>query len=364
MANDNDKKKSQNVPKPKAKNKDDDKQLTTNMNGQQPIDLTEGRTGQLTRNKIYAVTGFKGNTTYIFSAATADDAREATDAILSKLKPALKPGVSLTCEISLHSVQDGLDKNAKRKRPTLDYDDEEDTAARRSARRAREAAIWQQADQRDSGQQSGQAQGRTNDNSQRHPLCVGCKSDKHTLAECLKAGADGYMKGCPLCNTMEHNADNCPNPALKNNKLLSIRYFINNRRNMPSFLNVEAWYPLVNKNIHQSELRQDSQFPWTPEFTKSIVGCLDDLQHKVEKKGLGEVKLPVDPSVNGWSAVVAYHQSLERDEKEKALAKARAKVAPLSDLQKATVAFLGSSLVPDTEFVVPEKEDVDMAGNV
>ncbi|KAF5553409.1 hypothetical protein FNAPI_6773 [Fusarium napiforme] len=344
MANDNDKEKTQNVPKLKAKAKDDDKQLMTNVIGQQPIDLADGGTGQLTRNQIYVVTGFKGNTTYIFSAATADDAREAIDDILSKLKPALKPGVSLTCQISLPSVQDGFHKNAKRKRPTLDYDDEEDTAARRSARRAREA-LWQQANQRDSGQRSGQDQGQTDDNSQRRPLCVGCKSDKHTLAECLKASADGYMKGCPLCNTMDHNAGDCLHPALKNNKLLSVRYFTNNRRNMPSFLDIKAWYPLVSKIIPQSDLRQDSQFPWTPEFTKSIVGCIDDLQRKVEEKGLGEVKLPVDPTVNGWSAVVAYHQRLEKDEKEKALAEARAKVVPLSDLQKAVVAFLAQETI-------------------
>ncbi|KAF5708022.1 hypothetical protein FMUND_10795 [Fusarium mundagurra] len=387
MANDNDKKKSQNVPKLKAKDKDDDKQLTRragpqsgqhnspardarfgsvmeirprsslafttsqNVIGQQPIGLTDGRTGQLALNGVCVTTGFEGNTKYSFSAATANGAHEAFDAIVSELEPALKPGDFLTCEISLTNVQDWLDKNAKRKRPTTDYDDEEDTAARRSARRTREAALWQQAVQRESGQGSGQDQGQTDEDSQRRHLCVGCKSEKHTLAECLKAGADGYMKGCPLCNTMEHNAGNCPHPALKNNKLLSIRYFINNRRNMPSFLNIEAWYPLVNKNIHHSDLRQDFQFPWTPEFTKSIAGCIDDLQRKVEEKGLGEAKLPVDPSVNGWPNVVAYHQSLERDEKERAM------------VEKAAAAFMASSLVPDTEPTVPDEEDIDMAGN-
>ncbi|KAG5759641.1 hypothetical protein H9Q72_012230 [Fusarium xylarioides] len=395
MANDNDKKKTEKVPKPKGKDKDDSKQLTRragpqsgqhnssardasvggvmeirprnslalttsrNAIGQQQVGLTDGRTGQLAVNEMCVTTGFGGKTELGFSTDSRAGAYEVVDAITS----AQKPGEIVVGHLALTNVKDFIDKNFKRKRLVLDYDEDAELEARRSARRARDAAIRQLANQRESGQGSGQDQGRTDDNSQRRIRCVGCKSDKHTLAECLKAGADGYMRGCPFCDTMDHSAGNCPHPAFKNDKLLRVRHFVYYRRNMPSFLNTKAWYPLIKANVPQRELSGHSRFPWTPEFTKSMAGRIGQIQSEVDVKGLDKAYLPVDPSVKGWSAAVAYHQSLEKDEKEKALAEARAKVTPLSDVQKAAAAFLGSSLVPDTEPTVPEEEDVDMAGN-
>ncbi|KAG5802239.1 hypothetical protein H9Q74_013103 [Fusarium xylarioides] len=108
---------------------------------------------------------------------------------------------------------------------------------------------------------------------------------------------------------------------------------------MPSFLKIKAWYALANNNVPHRDLRQDSQFPWTPEFTKSIVGCIDDLQRKVEEQGLGEVKLPVDPS------------------KEKALAEARAKVTPLTPAQKALAAMMSMSDEPDASWLEVKEDE-------
>ncbi|KAF5573053.1 hypothetical protein FPCIR_14103 [Fusarium pseudocircinatum] len=267
------------------------------------------------------------------------------------------PGQVLSGHITMINVKDWLDKNAKRKRLPLDDEDDEDeeeVQVRRSARRTREAALFKLADQRDSGQGSGQDQGRTDDNSQRWMFCVGCKSNKHTLAVCLKAGADGFMKGCPFCDTMGHGAGSCPHQALKDNKKLKVYHFVFKRRNMPSFLNIKAWYPLVDKNIAPHDLAADSRFPWTPEFTNSNAGRIDELQRKVDEKGLVGAKLPVDPTVKGWSAVVAYCESLKREDQEKALAKARAKVKPSLDAQKALAAMMNMSDEPDASWLVAE----------
>lgn len=288
-------------------------------------------------------TGFRGNRTFRFSAETERGAHEAVNAVISAMKP---DDIFHSFSITLSNGDEFMDTNSKRKRLTLDHDDEADYKARKAARQVREAALLQQGNQQNSGQGSGQDQGPSDDDPDRRIRCVGCKSDKHTLAVCLKAGADGYMKGCPFCNTMDHSAGNCPHPALKGNKLLRLRHFVFDRRNMPSFLNVKAWYPLVEKHARSREAHDG--YPWTPEFTKSIAGRINEIQHKVDENGPGGARLPVDPSVRGWPAVVAYRERLKRQEKEKALAEARAKAAHLSDLQKAAAAFMSSSLVPLT----------------
>ncbi|SCO18194.1 uncharacterized protein FFM5_11773 [Fusarium fujikuroi] len=396
MADDNNKnKKTQNDPKNKGKGKDDDKQLARRAGsqsgqhnssttkprndsvmrirprnalrfatsqdaiGQKHLALTDGLTGRFVENEMAVSTDFVGKTTIGFSANTPSGAHEAVDAIAQ----VQKEDEVIVGALTLTSKADFMAKNCKRKRLTLDRDEEAEFEARTAARQARRAAFLQHGDQQSSGQASGQDQGSPDDHSEERIRCVGCKSDKHTLAVCLKAGADGYMKGCPFCNTMDHSAGNCPHPALKDNKLLRLRHFVYDRRNMPSFLNVKAWYPLVRKHAQSKEAYH--RYPWTPEFTKSIAGRINEIQRRVDKNGPGGAKLPVDPSVKGWPAVLAYHEGLERQEKEKALAEARSKVAPLSELQKAAAAFLNASLVPETRVDEPEKvnKDVDMADN-
>lgn len=302
----------------------------------------DGHTGHAGYH-MSVTTGFRGNRTFRFSAETERGAHEAVNAVISAMKPG---DIFDSFNIALVRKPDFMAKNCKRKRLTLDRDEEAEFEARTAARQARRAAFLQHGDQQSSGQASGQDQGPPDDHSEERIRCVGCKSDKHTLAVCLKAGADGYMKGCPFCNTMDHSAGNCPHPALKDNKLLRLRHFVYDRRNMPSFLNFKAWYPLVRKHAQSKEAYH--RYPWTPEFTKSIAGRINEIQHRVDNNGPGGAKLPVDPSVKGWPAVVAYHEGLVRQEKEKALAEARAKAAHLSDLQKAAAAFMSSSLVPLT----------------
>ncbi|KAF5547750.1 hypothetical protein FMEXI_5076 [Fusarium mexicanum] len=212
-----------------------------------------------------------------------------------------------------------------------------------------------QKEQESSGQQEidaeaqgdGQDQGHRPQKRQRRAYCVGCKSNNHRLDRCLKAGADGYMKGCPYCDTMDHNANACRHPDLLNDKSERAKYFVNFRHNMPSFLNIKSWYDLVNKNVHRSKLRENTEFPWTPEFTKSKAAQIDKLQRRVDEK-----------------AVVAYCESLKRGDQEKALAETRAGVVPLTDVQKALAAKMSHTEEPESSWSAAKEGSggTDMAG--
>ncbi|KAF5580050.1 uncharacterized protein FSUBG_13489 [Fusarium subglutinans] len=247
------------------------------------------------------------------------------------------------------------------------------TESRIFASRKRPLPALDEKEQESSGQQEidavaqgdGQDQGHRPQKRQRRAYCVGCKSNEHRLDRCLKAGADGYMKGCPYCDTMDHNANACRHPDLLNDKSERAKYFVKFRRNMPSFLNIKSWYDLVNKNVHRSQLRENTEFPWTPEFTKSKAAQIDELQRRVDEKGLGGARLPVDPTVNGWSAVVAYCESLKREDQETALAETRARVVPLTDLQKALAAKMSHTEEPESSWSAAKEgsEDTDMASN-
>ncbi|KAI7760698.1 hypothetical protein LZL87_007910 [Fusarium oxysporum] len=402
MTNNDDKKKqTQNDPENKGKGKSDDKQSTSGagsqsgqhnssaqgvnigdfMNitprnsltlstaedaiGQLDIGGVNRHIGQLAMNKM-CVSTCDGESTITF---TSDD-RAALSEVMDVVEQVRKPGQMVSGFITTTDIKTFMDKNAKRKVIALDDEDEERIEADRAIKRARVALLQQQKNQQSSGQQEirpqtqgdSQDQGRPLDKPQRQLFCVGCKYNKHRLNRCLKAGADGYMKGCPYCNTLKHSANNCRHPNLLKDKGKRIRQFVYNRRNMPSFLNFKNWFPLVNANVDPGD---DEHFPWTPEFTKSNAARIEQWQDTLDSKGFGAAKLPVDPSVNGWSAVVAHSQSIARDEKEKTLAEARAKVNHFSDAQKAVAKMLCSSLLPDLQVTGPEqiKEDVEMAGN-
>ncbi|KAH7178785.1 hypothetical protein DER46DRAFT_656038 [Fusarium sp. MPI-SDFR-AT-0072] len=141
--------------------------------------------------------------------------------------------------------------------------------------------------------------------------CVGCGSDKHRLSDCLKAGDDGLMKGCPRCNTASHNASNCR--CVKTDKDRFV-WFVKKRCNMPSFLDFNTWYRLASA---KGGLTAQDRFPWTAEFTKFIADDIEQFQNDLDTLGLeGELKVPEDPGLLGWRAVETYHQRRAREDQK------------------------------------------------
>ncbi|KAF5576304.1 hypothetical protein FPANT_10996 [Fusarium pseudoanthophilum] len=133
--------------------------------------------------------------------------------------------------------------------------------------------------------------------------CVGCGSDNHHLGNCLKAGDDGLMKGCPHCNTLSHNASNCQAVRTDDERF---NWFVRKRGCMPSFLDFNTWFPLMS---FQRSAKVQNRLPWTAEFTKFNADDIDRIQNAFDNPGPGkEYELPKDPRLWDWEAVEMYHQ--------------------------------------------------------
>ncbi|KAF4947788.1 hypothetical protein FSARC_13883 [Fusarium sarcochroum] len=134
--------------------------------------------------------------------------------------------------------------------------------------------------------------------------CAECGSEAHDLMKCLRACANGFMRGCPRCNTLMHSAEQC----IRLEKPKDKSYFlIQKRGNMPSFLDVKAIVDVV-RQVPATKI--PGRFPWTTEFTKSLVSEIPALQNDMDRLGLsvtteGGFKLPVDPDMKDWDAVQA-----------------------------------------------------------
>ncbi|KAJ4262936.1 hypothetical protein NW762_006549 [Fusarium torreyae] len=156
----------------------------------------------------------------------------------------------------------------------------------------------------------GQDQGGSKvDAPERQRICSGCGSKTHDLARCLKAGPDGLMRGCPRCNVLGHTAAQCI--RLENHEDKAY-FLITGRGNMPSFLDIATVGNVVravSKTGGQANGIPE-QFPWTPEFTKSLAPDIESLQNDLDRFGLDAdafngFKLPVDPDMKDWTAVQA-----------------------------------------------------------
>ncbi|KAJ4166138.1 hypothetical protein NW765_007365 [Fusarium oxysporum] len=169
------------------------------------------------------------------------------------------------------------------------------------------------ADREPQSQGGGQEQDGPPNKRLKRVQCVGCGSDKHRLSDCLKAGDDGLMKGCPHCNTISNNASNCRAVKTDSDRFV---WFVQKRSNMPSFLDFNTWHRLASA---EGGLTAQDRFPWTAEFAKFIADHIEQFQNDLDTLSLGgEFVLPEDPRLLGWRAVEAYHKR-RAEEDQKAL---------------------------------------------
>ncbi|EXK43689.1 hypothetical protein FOXG_04504 [Fusarium oxysporum f. sp. lycopersici 4287] len=280
--------------------------------GQLGVGVVNRHTGQLARNEM-CVSTFRGKPAISRSVDDASCLPEVAD-IAEQVKEGNQIGSGL---VSMTDLKAFMEKCAKRKVIALDSEDEERIEAGRALKRSRASFLQQQrSDQqgtRPQTQGDGQDQGRPPDKPQRRLFCVGCKSNKHRLDSCLKAGNDGLMKGCPRCNTLRHNASNCRSINTDKDRFI---LFVKKRCNMPSFLDFNTWFLLASA---VGGLTAQDRFPWTAEFAKFIADDIEQLQNDLDTLGLGgEFVLPEDPRLLGWRAVEAYHKR-RAEEDQKAL---------------------------------------------
>ncbi|KAH7254263.1 uncharacterized protein BKA55DRAFT_567298 [Fusarium redolens] len=334
--------------------------------GELGVGTVNQHTGALAKNQICLST-VNDNTAIVFNGDNESCLSQVAD-IASQVR---KEGQSVSGFLMMTDEKTFFEPGAKRKFLALDDMGDEKLEAAWARKQAKALPTTGQGDQQSSGRGQadnrpkpkgdGQDQGRPYNKRQRRLFCVGCESDKHCLDTCLKAGDNGLMKGCPLCNTLDHQASNCRSGLLKVKKD-RVYQFVFKRRNMPSFLNFKSWFELVSANVRPTDREC---FPWTPEFTKSNAAHIEQLQNQLDTHGFRVTKLPVDPKLMGWTAVQAHYRSLVGEGKEKALAEARSKVTPLSDEQKA----MAWMLRPNTKFPTglyrdeQVNEDVEMGDN-
>lgn len=63
--------------------------------------------------------------------------------------------------------------------------------------------------------------------------CGNCGELGHKLRTCMgPLDPNGFLRGCPHCNTRSHNLENCPSADLSKGSTL-VHYYINSRSNRP-----------------------------------------------------------------------------------------------------------------------------------
>lgn len=134
-------------------------------------------------------------------------------------------------------------------------------------------------------------------------VCAGCNSRTHTLAECFRAWPNGYMHGCPRCNTLEHGVDDCE--AMREMSLKDkLQYLVWDRGNMPPFASSLGWGTLLQQYVSEGPgPSMPSYFPWTPQFT-SVMGSQATIValQRVFDESRDRGQLPVDPATRNWEA--------------------------------------------------------------
>lgn len=138
--------------------------------------------------------------------------------------------------------------------------------------------------------------------------CGGCGSKTHQLLQCLKAGPTGLMKGCPKCNTINHDIDGC----IKMRDLkIRFQVLVMKRGHMPAFATKKLefhWatvfreWPVRQESFGQRR-KKDPRLPWTPEFTRQQGEAkIQEYQQKLDEDGFTGARLPADPATRDWDA--------------------------------------------------------------
>lgn len=102
--------------------------------------------------------------------------------------------------------------------------------------------------------------------------CGNCGKGGHELADCAHPSVDGYVHGCPFCNTKDHEFD-CPKPEEQKADDLEkqLHYACGRRPNRPPLAIFWNWYELVQYADETAENDDDAEhipkrFPWSEYF--------------------------------------------------------------------------------------------------
>lgn len=102
--------------------------------------------------------------------------------------------------------------------------------------------------------------------------CGNCLTPGHKVRNCVHPADDGFIHGCPVCNTADHeSADGCHVPWPKQlEKKLS--WAIERRAHRPTLAGFANWVDLFIEAKEKGDVALPQNFPWTPRFCKSLMG--------------------------------------------------------------------------------------------
>ncbi|TGO50185.1 hypothetical protein BCON_0189g00090 [Botryotinia convoluta] len=95
--------------------------------------------------------------------------------------------------------------------------------------------------------------------------CANCKDPTHQLGVCMICNDEGYMDGCPICNSLDHQFYECEKQDRAKNTLWN--YARKMRNNKPPLRLLQD-----HRNIEKFgkvTVKQESFSPWTAEFAKN-----------------------------------------------------------------------------------------------
>lgn len=153
--------------------------------------------------------------------------------------------------------------------------------------------------------------------------CANCKDPTHQLAACMICNDEGYMDGCPICNSLDHQIYECRKFDSSNNSLYS--YAKKKRENKPPIRLLDDHRNIANKKIiGRKKGRKAMQYgPWTAEFARNNRDSWKDpknvdmrskrkLSHLVDPAWNNPSKVPLQISIKDLHLVPNLHQKIQQ----------------------------------------------------
>ncbi|KAF5632105.1 hypothetical protein F25303_9508 [Fusarium sp. NRRL 25303] len=138
-------------------------------------------------------------------------------------------------------------------------------------------------------------------------ICGNCQDRGHTVAMCHQVHETGFIRGCAICNSPQHNTWNCPEfPKNDTHEKINIMAF--SRANMPPLAG-KFWYPMLFDYMRENPDTFVPGLPWSLQHSKRFYisrGIQDPFllgQHRRDTEKLGGV----DTRTFSWENTKAYY---------------------------------------------------------
>lgn len=157
----------------------------------------------------------------------------------------------------------------------------------------------------------GQDEWTKRDGENRDLTCGNCGLRGHILLDCLWPDQDGWIQGCPLCNSKEHHLEGCDRTQrLTERDMFDI--LLLRRANKPPLKTTEAWIDWVVLALERRWIKNTyTGFPNMADVCRRIVRSLDGRKQWVGYDYSNDTKLQRTKS---WRDKVTAGEIILRDE--------------------------------------------------